>query len=295
MSYRTSDESEDGPLFLTTREAADLLRVKERKVYELAARGEIPHRRITGKLLFPRARLLAWIDGDEAADGERPMVLTGSHDPLLDWAVRESGSSLSTRFNGSLDGLHWFAAGQAALAGLHIPEKGEWNIAAVADLGVDGCVLIAWAVRARGLIVSERLGGIVQGPADIRGRRVVRRQPGAGADMLLADLLAGVGLSDYDVQSAGEMARTESDAAAQVASGEADAALGIEAMARQYRLPFVPLVEERFDLLIDRYYYFSAPVQTLLDFARGEALQRKARSLGGYSLDGIGSVRWLGP
>ena len=47
------------PLFLTTREVADLLRVKERKVYDLAAADEIPHRRITGKLLFPRAELLA--------------------------------------------------------------------------------------------------------------------------------------------------------------------------------------------------------------------------------------------
>jgi excisionase family DNA binding protein len=70
---------------------ADLLRVKERKVYDLAAADEIPHRRITGKLLFPVAELMAWIDGGSHADpADRPAVLTGSHDPLLDWAVRGS-------------------------------------------------------------------------------------------------------------------------------------------------------------------------------------------------------------
>ncbi|MGB0905112.1 MAG: helix-turn-helix domain-containing protein, partial [Mangrovicoccus sp.] len=83
----------DPDAFLTTKEVADLLRVKERKVYDLAAAGEIPHRRITGKLLFPRTDLTAWLKGDEAvSDNQAPMVLAGSHDPLLDWALRASGS-----------------------------------------------------------------------------------------------------------------------------------------------------------------------------------------------------------
>ncbi len=61
--------------FLTTKEVADLLRVKERKVYDLAAANEIPHRRITGKLLFPAAELRSWIEGPTAAaTPERPGV-----------------------------------------------------------------------------------------------------------------------------------------------------------------------------------------------------------------------------
>ncbi|HIC80349.1 MAG TPA: DNA-binding protein, partial [Kiloniellaceae bacterium] len=47
-------EGEASPAFLTTKEVAELLRVKERKVYDLSAEGEIPCRRVTGKLLFPR-------------------------------------------------------------------------------------------------------------------------------------------------------------------------------------------------------------------------------------------------
>src|SRR3546814_11423370 len=54
-----------GPSFLTTREVAALLRVKERKVYDLAAAGDIHCRRVTGTLLFPRAEIEAWLARSE--------------------------------------------------------------------------------------------------------------------------------------------------------------------------------------------------------------------------------------
>ncbi len=284
------------PSYLTTREVAALLRVRERKVYDLAAAGGIPHRRITGKLLFPRAEILAWIEGGgEAVSPERPDVLTGSHDPLLDWAVRESGSGLATLWNGSLDGLDSFAGGRAALAGLHIPEEADWNIRTVAARGLSGAVLVAWAGRARGLVLSGAMRDRVRCVSDLKGRRVAMRQPGAGAAALFEALLAKEGLAASDLLSSGELARTENDAAAAVASGEADAAPGIEAMARQFHLPFLPLVRERFDLLIDRRAYFTDRVQALAAFARSDAFRRKAAAMGGYDLSEAGSVRWLSP
>ena len=284
------------PLYLTTKEVAGLLRVKERKVYDLAAAGEIPHRRITGKLLFPNEEILAWIEGGSGeSSSERPAVLAGSHDPLLDWAVRESGSGLASLFDGSLDGLDRFVEGRAALAGLHIPEEGGWNVRTVAGRGVRDSVLIAWAVRTRGLILSERVGRNVTRFSDLAGKRVVMRQPGAGAAALFDQLLSNARLAKSDLIPTTEFARTESDAAAAIAAGNADAALGIEAMARQFHLPFLPLVEERFDLLVDRRAHFTDPVQRLLTFARKPALKQKAAAMGGYDLSEAGTVRWLSP
>ena len=69
------------PEYLTTREVAELLRVKERKVYEMAAAEEIPCRRVTGKLLFPRAELEAWLIGEQppsAAARPRALCKTGT-------------------------------------------------------------------------------------------------------------------------------------------------------------------------------------------------------------------------
>lgn len=287
------------PAFLTTREVADLLRVKERKVYDLAAAGDIPHRRVpgTGKLLFPKGEIDIWINGDGPGAGplERPLVLTGSHDPLLDWALRESGTALATRLNGSFAGLDLFARGEAAATGLHIPDSAGWNRQTVAGRAPENAVLIGWAARARGLIIAPQLAEKVKEISDLRGRAVVLRQPGAGAAALFDSLLSEAGIDLSEIDPASELARTESDAAAAIAEGRADAALGIAAMAHQFRLPFVPLMQENFDLLIDRTAYFTEAFQQLVRFMQTPAFAAKAGAMTGYDLSETGTVRWNAP
>ena len=83
---------------LTTDEAAAYLRLSERKLYELVANRAVPCSKATGRWLFPKAALDQWVmDGLQAARGPRaPAIVGGSHDPLLEWALRESGSGLAT-------------------------------------------------------------------------------------------------------------------------------------------------------------------------------------------------------
>lgn len=280
------------PAFLTTREVAALLRVRERKIYDLAAAGELPCRRVTGKLLFPRAEIEALLQG-EAAPAQAPPVIAGSHDPLLDWAIREVGAGLSTAFDGSLDGLDRVAAGQACAAGLHVwdADTGAWNLPALRErLGSAPVVALSWAVRRRGLILHPRAAGVTD-VAGLAGRRLARRQPAAGAAIWLEHRLAQAGVV---VTWTDAVARTETDAAAAVAQGEADAAAGLEATARQFGLAFAPLVDEPFDLAIDRRAYFEPPMQALLAFARSPAFAAKAAALGGYAVTDLGAVRWNG-
>ena len=98
--------------FLTTKEVAELLRIKERKLYDLVSAQEIPCVKATGKLLFPKTELLHWIRTGELMSTNknhaRLNVLAGSHDPLLEWAIRESGCGLAMQFDGSLSGLDVF-------------------------------------------------------------------------------------------------------------------------------------------------------------------------------------------
>lgn len=293
------DRDDPVPDFLTTREVAALLRVRERKVYDLAAAGQIPCRRITGKLLFPRTEIEAWMAGGQPQRTRRaPDVVAGSHDPLLDWALRESGSGLASFFDGSLDGLDRLAAGEALACGLHIfePAGGGWNIAHAAErLGGAPVVLIEWARRARGLIVAPGLAGEITDVAALKGRRVALRQPKAGGQILFDHLLAQAGLSRTDIDPVADPARTEGDAAAAVAGGHADAAPGLEAMARQYRLDFVPLITERYDIAIERRAYFEPRWQALTGFCRGPTFAAKAAELGGYDVSGHGTVHWNAP
>ncbi len=295
------DRDTAAPEFLTTREVAALLRVKERKVYDLAAAGEIPCRRVTGKLLFPKAEIEDWLSGDRTmptAARSAPDVVTGSHDPLLDWALRESGSGLASFFDGSLDGLDRLANNEATACGMHVyePETGGWNRAHVgARLGDAPVVLIEWAKRNRGLILAPSLDGKITGIADLKGRSVALRQPKAGGQILFDHLLAEAGLTRDDIKPVSNPARTEADAAAAVASGQADAAPGLEAMARQFRLGFVALVTERYDIAIERRAYFAPRWQTFTAFCRTPAFAAKASELGGYDLSGHGQVHWNGP
>lgn len=286
------------PDYLTTREVAALLRVRERKVYDLAAAGEIPCRRLIGKLLFPRAEIEAWLAGStpKPAAAQGPGVLAGSHDPLLDWAIRESGSGLASFFDGSLDGLDRMADGGACAAGVHVfdPESGKWNLPAVTQrLGAAPVALIGWATRRRGLILGPRAAA-AQSMADLSGLRIVRRQAAAGAGLWLDHALAQAGQAET-VGWTEALARTETEAAAAVASGEADAAAGLEASARPFGLGFLPLVDEAYDLVVDRRAFFEPPLQKLFEFARTEACTSKAAAFGGYDLSALGSVRWNGP
>lgn len=289
---------------MTTKEVAEFLRIKERKVYDLVAEKRIPCTRVTGKLLFPKVLLDRWIAratefpaADAAALKPIPAVVAGSHDPLLEWALRQSGSGLALLPGGSLDGLERFAAGEAAAAGLHILDgaTGEYNVHAVAEraAGLDA-VLIEWARRRQGLLVAKGnplgLGSISDLGRD--GVRVVAREPEAGSRILLQHLLTEAGLDLDGFATTERPARSESDLALAVVEGKADAGLGIAAAAAQYGLDFVPLWEERYDLVVRRRAYFEAPFQTFLRFCASEPFRSRAAELTGYDVSGFGEIHY---
>lgn len=287
--------------YLTTKELAELLRIKERKVYDLAASGAVPCSKATGKLLFPRDAIEAWLQ-QRSSGLERPHaaplpnVFLGSHDPLLEWALRESRCGIATFFDGSTDGLTRFANREGVASGLHLfePVSGGWNVPIVAERFQSWpVVLIGWAKRERGLIVREQLEKRIASVSDLEGCRVVPRQAGAGAQALFDHLLDRARLSP-DAFERLAPARTESDAALAVLEGKADAAFGLASVAAQYRLPFVPLIEERFDLLADRRAWFEPPMQLFLKFCRSEAFMARARELSGYDVSEFGEVRFNG-
>ena len=285
--------------YLTTTEVADYLRLKERKIYELVRLRRIPCSHVTGKLLFPRRAIDLWVSRHVEFDGpapERaPPIAAGSHDPLLEWALRESGCGLALLAGGSEDGLRRLAAAQAVVAGLHIvdPTNGEYNVPAVRGLrGLADVVLIEWAKRIQGLVVAPGNPRRVQSLADAAASRlrVVRRQEGAGAQLLLRFLLARDGLRYEDLAILEPPALTETDLAAAVLDGKADCGIAIAAVAGQFRLGFIALWRERFDLAVRRRDYFEPALQTLLGFARSTSFQTKAHELGGYEIAGFGRV-----
>jgi molybdate-binding protein len=261
----------------------------------------VPCSRATGKLLFPAHEIRAWIESAQSGGGDaqghvskpRPPIMLGSHDPLLDWAIRQSGCGLATLHDGSRDGLDRFSAGEGVAAGLHIHDAAtdSWNVTAVAETAArQNAVLVRFAMRRRGLVVRPD----TQAPAglrDLAGVRIVPRQAGSGTDTLFRHLAERAGL-DLAALDLADVARTEDEAVEAVRRGAAETTFGLEAVAQSYGLAFVPVIEEDFALLVDRKAWFEPPVQALMTFCASAAFRARASAYGGYDVTGLGSVLW---
>ncbi len=298
MERRTPAPSAPG--LLNVRELAEWLRLKERKVYDLVARGELPHTRAGAKILFAPAEVERWLAARAAGGVARPAApatVAGSHDPLLEWAVRESRCGLALLTQGSRDGLERLVAGQACAALLHLPnaDVSDFNRAeAEAHLRGCGVALVEWARRDQGLLVPRGNPKRLRAVGDLarRGVRVVLRQEGSGSRELLERLLAREGLKPTAVRATSGTAATESDLASAVASGAADAGVGARAVAHLFGLDFVPLAVERLDLAVARASWFDPPLQALWRFARARRFAAHAEALTGYDLGHAGEVTW---
>src|SRR6185369_4269511 len=194
------------PDLLTTDEAATYLRLSERKLYELVATAAVPCSKVTGRWLFPKRALDRWVTAGLLTTAPlaqpAPPIVGGSHDPLLEWALRESGSGLATLPEGSESGLRRLARGDVLAAAIHLHriegDDDSANADAVANApGLHDAVVIAFARREQGLLVAPgnplQLSDIASTVA--ARARMALRPNGAGAQLLLLALLARSGIA----------------------------------------------------------------------------------------------------
>ena len=287
-----------------TAEAASYLRLKERKLYELVSDGAIPCTKITGKWLFPKSELDRWLalslarpSGLAPAD---PMpIVGGSHDPLLEWALRESGSGLATLPEGSEAGLARFVAGELLAAAIHLHAldnaEADANVAAVGQKSAfHDAVLIGFVRREQGLLVASRNPLGIRSIDDVAARRarLAVRPAGAGAQLLLLALLHRAKLGLNRLKCVSPACPTGPDIAQAIRASRADCGIATRSVANAAGLDFVPVVWEHFDLVMRQRDYFRPPLQTFLGFLRTPEMHARAQELGGYDLGGAGQVRF---
>ncbi len=289
----------------TTSEAAAYLRLKERKIYEMVAEGTVPCTKVTGRWLFPKAELDHWL----AASVHRPDGLTrpepapivaGSHDPLLEWALRESGSGIATLAVGSEAGFQRFIAGDAIAASVHLHAlddiDADANIAAMADRGdVQDAVMVGFCRREQGFLVAPGNPLKLHSIEDVIAKRarIAMRPKGAGAQLLLLALLHKVKQSVDALVTAAPLCPTGPDIAQAIRAGRADIGVATRAVADTAGLGFVSIVWEPFDLAMRQRDYFRQSLQLLLKFLHSDELKARAQEMGGYDLSETGKVRFV--
>jgi putative molybdopterin biosynthesis protein len=288
---------------LTTDEAADYLRLSERKLYELVADRAVPCSKVTGRWLFSRTALDRWVSAGLIAPAglalvAAPPIVGGSHDPLLEWALRESGCGLASLPEGSEEGLRRLSRGEVMIAAIHLHrldgDDETANTDAVSNAaGLHDAVVIAFARREQGIVAASG------NPLDLSDMvtiatsraRMAQRPAGAGAQLLLLTLLSRAGIALDDLKLAKPAFPTGPDIAQAIRAGRVDCGIATRSVAKSAGLDFLPLAWERFDLVMRQRDYFMKGPQALFGFMRGAEFGERAAELGGYDVGETGSVR----
>ena len=231
---------------------------------------------------------------------ERTIVAIGSHDLTLDLlaqflAARGEGQRLASANVGSLGGLLAIRRGEAHLAGAHLldPDTGQYNTGYVHRyLPGQDVVLVTLVGREQGWITPPGNPKDISTWADVTRPdvQIVNRQRGAGTRVLLDYELERLGVKPETVRGYEREEYTHLAVAAAVASGTADAGLGIRAASRALELDFVPLAQERYDLVIPRRHYESALLRPLLDLLENKSFREAVAAMPGYDVASMGKV-----
>ena len=290
--------------FMSVKQVAEYLQLNEKKIYSLVHDGAIPATKVTGKWMFPRELVDRWmLDSAHGGLLSDRLVIAGSDDPLLYRLVllfaQETGSRalISYTPTGTRLGLELLQSGRADLCGLHWGPDGESRTRHPALLqqydGHRHWILIHAFRREQGILLrDEELAG--KGKLEALFERRVcwaLRQKGAGAQRYFLEILSRLGLGTDSLERTA-IAYSERDAAAAVAMGQADAAPGARAAAREYGLAFLPLGWESFDLAMPRDIWFRRLLQNLLQRLKSSEARLLSEQLGGYDLARSGELTW---
>ena len=219
---------------------------------------------------------------------KRPaLIFSGSHDLALDGIAEhlQKHVTLLSLPVGSLDGLVNLRQGLCQISGSHLlDESGEYNISFVRHLFPDRAVeIVTLAYRTQGLMLASGNPKGVKKIADLAnpGVRFVNRNPGSGTRLWFDAELRKLHIPPETVSGYEKVVKTHSEAAMLIANNKADAALGLQAAAHQHKLDFIPLFEERYDLVLPREQ--EETLSPLLDYIQTMDFRNSLTLLTGYN------------
>jgi putative molybdopterin biosynthesis protein len=232
------------------------------------------------------------------AEIEKTILAIGSHDLTLDLMAQflaERDRRLVSANVGSQGGLVALRRGEAHLAGSHLldPETGGYNISYVRQyMPAIPVKIIALVGREQGLIVKKGNPKGIESLHDLARPNVqfVNRQRGAGTRVLLDYHLKLMTIPSDSIVGYDQEEYTHLGVAAAVASGRADCGLAIAAAAQALDLDFVPLFQERFDLVIPTQFSEDELLTPLFGLLADPAFRRAVSQLTGYDVSVMGTM-----
>ena len=228
------------------------------------------------------------------------VVVIGSHDPLLDELgdmlhVANNDVYMSSSHVGSMGGIMALRRGEAHAAGCHLlnTADGTYNVSFIKKYFPKGGVkLIRCVGRQQGMMVAKGNPLNIRKFSDIarEGIRYVNRQKGSGTRILTDYLCEKDGLDATAIYGYDREELTHNSVAVQIASGSADAGMGIYSAANLYDLDFIPICIEEYDLLIPDHAWDTPQVQQLIATLKSDSFRERILALGGYTVEDSGEI-----
>lgn len=228
----------------------------------------------------------------------KTIFTTGSHDMTLDLIAQflhGKDRRLTTANVGSIAGLVALSRNEAHLAGSHLldPGTGEFNLSYVEEYLPDiPVMIIALVGRSQGLLIPKGNPKQIHSLTDLTREDVifVNRQRGAGTRVLLDYQLEQLGLSKDAVRGYKNQEFTHLALGAAIASGRADCGIGIAAVTQSLDLDFIPLFDERYDLVIPQEFARSSLLEPLFSLFDDNDFRKMVASLPGYDVTPMGNI-----
>lgn len=231
---------------------------------------------------------------------ERTILCTGSHDLTLDLIhdfLQQCTPPypLASTHVGSLGGIMAVKAGMTHMAGSHLldPATGGYNTSEIRrHLADREITLVTLVHRQQGFMVRPGNPRNIRDVRDLLRKDVtfVNRQGGSGTRVLLDYELDRAGLTGEGIRGYDFEEYTHMSVAVAVLSGKADAGLGIMAAARALRLDFIPVTEERYDLIFPTEFLTEPGIMQLLNIINSAPFKQKVEKMGGYSTRETGNI-----
>ena len=231
------------------------------------------------------------------SDLDKTILCMGSHDLVLEKLkifLSNQNRRLISMNIGSLGGLLSLNKLQSHLGGAHLldGETGEYNLSYIQKYVTNiKPLVITLAMREQGLIVRKGNPKNIQNLKDLYRSdvRFVNRQRGSGTRILLDYFLNKNSLPSNSIQGYDQAEYTHLGIASAVESGRADCGMGIAAVTSIYNLDFIPLFEERYDLVINREIN-SQLLEPLINALSDNAFKELLKGMVGYKFDVMGKI-----
>lgn len=301
---------------LSTQEVADILHVSKSTIYDLIRRGEIHSYKIGRKVRFTQDDVDAYIARSRHEHSTRPVQRIDTHSTLLtpkqteapDLIIagqdvildilanylQQEGIHAGRTYLSSFEGLLALYQDHIQVAACHLFDAEGYNASYVRCLmpGVSA-VLVNLSYRTVGFYVQKGNPKNIRGWQDLSRKdiSILNRRAGSSSRILLDIQLKALGIPAAQVRGYGEIMSSHLTMAAAIAAGDADLAIGTERVSRQIEgLDFIPLLEERFDLVLRKDAMENPAVVRMLEILSSPVFRREVAPFSGNDYRDLGKI-----